>query len=136
MYPFDRASRQRLAGGATGGMEVDVKGVDVRGGQIADHDCAEVWEELAVEYRAGLADRGWRPPGRGDRVPSFEELADRGSGADGGTATGDVDHRGQFAFGFGTVAAHGFGSVAATPGRWIGAGEHAQLPRTGAALTH
>ena len=128
MDPFDRPRRQRLTGDTAVRSQRHVQRVDVRSSQIANHDCAEVWKELTIEHRTGLSHRSWRPPGRGDRVPAFEQLADGGSRAEGRAATGNVNHRCQFSFGFGTVAAHGFGSVAATPGRRVGAGEDTQFP--------
>ena len=44
--------------------------------------CAEVRVEVAVEHGAGLADRGRRPPGRGDREPRLEQLPHRRTHAD------------------------------------------------------
>lgn len=55
---------------------------------------------------------------------------------DAGASAGDLDHRREFAFGFGPVAADGLGAIAASTGCRVGAGEDAQLERADAALTN
>jgi hypothetical protein len=71
-----------------------------------------------------------------DREPLFEELTDRGPRRDAGASAGDLDHRSEFAFCFGTVAANCRGAVAASTSYRVTAGEDAQLERADAALTN
>ena len=97
------AGRQRSAAHPAAAAQRGVGGVEHRGGDVTDRDVAEVRVQVAVEHRAGLANRGRRPTGRGDREPRFEQFADRGTHTHRPRRFDGGDHRGEFAFG----VAHG-----------------------------
>ena len=77
--PCQGSARQwsavRPAVAAQGG----VGGVGIAAVTSPTADVTEMRVKVAVEHRAGLADRGRRPAGRGDGVPRFEQFADRGA---------------------------------------------------------
>ena len=93
-----------------------------------------MWVQVAVEYGAGLADRGRRPRHGGDREPRFEQLRQRGRRADRPVGAYLGDQVGEAALRVGAVAAHCRGAVVAAAGLGLDAGVDAQLPRCDAAL--
>jgi hypothetical protein len=64
----------------------------------------------------------------------FEQFANHRPGCDARSAPDDLDHGGELAFGFGSVAPHRLGSIAPFAVRRVGTGEHAQLVGADAAL--